>query len=55
MPAAGWADSSKLSFQSYSRPGSYVRHYNYVLQLDKIDAASSATTKSDATFKRYDD
>lgn len=49
---SGWADSSKVSFQSYSAPTYYIRHYNYVLQLDVINASSSATTKSDATFTR---
>lgn len=50
----GWADQTKVSFQSYSQPGSYIRHYNYVLQLDTVTASSSATLKSDATFARTD-
>ncbi|WP_240941396.1 AbfB domain-containing protein [Paenibacillus sp. HB172176] len=50
---AGWADSSKISFESYSHSGYYVRHYNYVLQIDSISSSSSSTTKSDATFARF--
>ncbi|MCK6076764.1 AbfB domain-containing protein [Paenibacillus silvae] len=48
----GWADSSKVSLQSFSQPGYYIRHYDYVLQLDAINASSSSTVKSDATFGR---
>ncbi|MEK4054638.1 AbfB domain-containing protein [Paenibacillus sp. FSL F4-0087] len=54
LSSAGWADSSKVSLQSYSQPGYYIRHYDYVLQLDAINASSSATMKSDATFGRAD-
>ncbi|WP_236703569.1 AbfB domain-containing protein [Paenibacillus xylanivorans] len=54
LSSAGWADSSKVSLQSYSQPGYYIRHYDYVLQLDAINASSSATVKSDATFGRAD-
>lgn len=50
---AGWADSAKASYESYSQPGNFIRHYNYVLQLSTVNAASAATLKSDATFKRY--
>lgn len=49
---AGWADSSKVSFQSYSAPTYYIRHYNYVLRVEVINASSTATDKSDATFTR---
>jgi hypothetical protein len=50
---AGLADSAKISLQSYSQPGYYIRHYSYVLRLDALSSSSSATDKSDATFKRY--
>ncbi|CAK4836584.1 unnamed protein product [Aphanomyces euteiches] len=49
---SGWADNTKISFQSYSQPTLYIRHYNYILRLDPITAGSSATDKSDATFNR---
>ncbi|MEK4371646.1 AbfB domain-containing protein [Paenibacillus sp. FSL R5-0473] len=52
LSSPGWADSTKVSLQSYSQPGYYIRHYDYVLQLDAVNAASSATVKSDATFGR---
>lgn len=49
----GWGNSSNISFQSYSQPTYYIRHYNFVLRLEVINASSSATVKSDATFTRY--
>ncbi len=52
LSSAGWADSTKVSLQSYSQPGYYIRHYDYALQLDAINASSSSTVKSDATFGR---
>ncbi|MEO2256143.1 AbfB domain-containing protein [Paenibacillus amylolyticus] len=52
LSSPGWADSTKVSLQSYSQPGYYIRHYDYVLQLDAINASSSSTVKSDATFGR---
>ncbi|WKL05047.1 AbfB domain-containing protein [Paenibacillus amylolyticus] len=52
LSGPGWADSTKVSLQSYSQPGYYIRHYDYVLQLDAINASSSSTVKSDATFGR---
>lgn len=52
LSSSGWADSSNISLQSYSQPGHYIRHYDYVLQLDTINASSSSTVKSDATFGR---
>lgn len=45
---AGLADSSAVSFQSYSSPDRYIRHYNYLLRLDPI---STATGRADATFR----
>ncbi|MFC4587019.1 glycoside hydrolase family 43 protein [Sphaerisporangium corydalis] len=48
---AGFADSSWSSFRSYSQPTRYIRHYNYVLRIDPITTASSATDKQDATFR----
>ncbi|PAD30532.1 beta-xylosidase [Paenibacillus sp. 7523-1] len=52
LSSPGWADSSKISLQSYSQAGYYIRHYDYVLQLDTINASSSSTVRSDATFGR---
>jgi hypothetical protein len=45
---AGLADSSWSSFQSYNYPTRYLRHYNYLLRIDPI---STATERSDATFR----
>lgn len=50
----GWAESNKLSFESYNQPGSYIRHYDYALRLDTVNESSSSTLKSDATFGRVD-
>ncbi|WP_132336843.1 family 43 glycosylhydrolase [Micromonospora sp. KC213] len=43
----GLADSTAASFQSYSSPDRYLRHYNYLLRLDPI---STAIGRADATF-----
>ncbi|WP_344505533.1 family 43 glycosylhydrolase [Dactylosporangium maewongense] len=45
---AGLADAAGVSFQSYSHPDRYIRHYNYLLRLDPI---STATARADATFR----
>ncbi|NRR29499.1 AbfB domain-containing protein [Oxalobacteraceae bacterium] len=45
---AGLADASAASFQSYSVPTRYIRHYKYLLGLDPI---STATERGDATFR----
>ncbi len=45
---AGLANSSWTSFQSYSNPDRYIRHYNYLLRLDPI---TDAVGRSDATFR----
>ncbi len=44
----GLADSSCVSFESLSAPGSWLRHANYRLQLGQNDG--SAVFKNDATF-----
>ncbi|MEV4134733.1 family 43 glycosylhydrolase [Dactylosporangium sp. NPDC049742] len=45
---AGLADAAGVSFQSYSHPDRYIRHYNYLLRLDPV---STATARADATFR----
>ena len=45
---AGLANSGWSSFQSYSHPDRYIRHYNYLLRLDQI---TTAVARSDATFR----
>jgi sucrose-6-phosphate hydrolase SacC (GH32 family) len=45
---AGLADATWSSFQSYNYPDRYIRHYAYELKLDPI---STATARSDATFR----
>jgi hypothetical protein len=45
---AGLADSSAVSWQSYSVPTRYIRHYGYVLRLDPV---STAVERADATFR----
>jgi hypothetical protein len=45
---AGLANSGWSSFQSYSHPDRYIRHYNYLLRLDPITTAQG---RSDATFR----
>ncbi|WP_074905073.1 AbfB domain-containing protein [Paenibacillus algorifonticola] len=46
------ADSTKISFESCSQPGYYVRHYKYVLRLDALSALHTTIAKNEATFKR---
>jgi hypothetical protein len=53
LQSSGFADSAKFSYESYSQPGYFIRHYNYVLSLAAVSSSSTATLKSDATFKRY--
>ena len=45
---AGLANSACYSIQSVNRPGSYLRHYDFVLTLQQNDG--SATFAGDATF-----
>lgn len=45
---AGLANSACYSIQSVNRPGSYLRHYDFVLTLRQNDG--SATFAGDATF-----
>ncbi|MDI1465359.1 family 43 glycosylhydrolase [Catellatospora sp. KI3] len=45
---AGLADASAVSYQGYSAPTRYLRHYNYLLRLDPV---STATERADATFR----
>ncbi|MBQ1009492.1 AbfB domain-containing protein, partial [Micromonospora sp. M51] len=45
---AGLANSSWTSFQSYSHPDRYLRHYAYLLRLDPVTDAQS---RADATFR----
>ncbi|GIH08919.1 hypothetical protein Rhe02_69860 [Rhizocola hellebori] len=45
---AGLADPGWSSFQSYSFPDRYIRHFNYLLRLDPITTAQG---RSDATFR----
>jgi len=44
----GLADTSAVSFEAYSQPKHYIRHYSYVLRLDTIQ---NQTDRSDATFR----
>lgn len=45
---AGLADSTWSSFESYSHPGHYIRHYAYQLRLDPI---TTTLGRGDATFR----
>lgn len=45
---SGLADATAVSFQSYSHPDRYLRHYDYALRLDTI---TTATARADATFR----
>lgn len=45
---AGLANSACFSFESKDTPGSYIRHYNFVLQLNTNDG--SKQMHEDATF-----
>lgn len=47
----GLADAEAFSFQAYSHPTHYIRHYAYTLRLDAI---SNQTGRSDATFDVID-
>ncbi|BEL05263.1 hypothetical protein Q0Z83_034540 [Actinoplanes sichuanensis] len=44
----GLADATGVSFQSYSQPTRYLRHYSFLLRLDEI---TTATGRADATFR----
>ena len=44
----GLGNSACVSFESRDTPGSYIRHYNYVLQVNASDG--SKQFKEDATF-----
>lgn len=44
----GLANSGWISFQSFSHPDRYIRHYNYLLRLDQI---TNAQGRGDATFR----
>jgi len=44
----GLADPNAVSFESKSKPGFYLRHYNYLLRIDQSDGSS--TFRADATF-----
>ncbi|GGT57137.1 hypothetical protein GCM10010256_12430 [Streptomyces coeruleorubidus] len=44
---AGPADSAGVSYESYNYPGRYVRHWEYLLN---VQAVSTATDRADATF-----
>ena len=46
----GLADPAGVSFESVSRPGSYLRHFVYVLQLDSY--IDTMIYKEDATYYR---
>ena len=48
VEAPGLANASCVSFESINRPGSYLRHYAFVLHLQPNDGSS--TFASDATF-----
>lgn len=48
VEAAGLANAGCVSFESINRPGSYLRHYNYVLHLQSNDGTS--VFAQDATF-----
>ncbi|MGY2875054.1 hypothetical protein ACVW00_002244 [Marmoricola sp. URHA0025 HA25] len=48
VKAAGLADPSCVSFESVNRPGSYLRHENFVLHLQPDDGSSLFA--QDATF-----
>jgi hypothetical protein len=48
VKAAGLADASCVSFESVNRPGSYLRHENFVLHLQADDGSSLFA--QDATF-----
>ncbi|HEX4816218.1 MAG TPA: glycoside hydrolase family 43 protein [Nonomuraea sp.] len=45
---AGLADPAWSSFRSYNVPDRYLRHFDYLLRIDPI---STATDRSDATFR----
>lgn len=44
---AGLADSAGVSYESYSTPGAYVRHANYLLY---VQAVTTTLGQADATF-----
>lgn len=46
----GMADEFKMSFESYSQPGKYIRHKNSVVYLEEI---VSNQDRLDATFSAY--
>ncbi|MBN1412535.1 MAG: family 43 glycosylhydrolase [Spirochaetales bacterium] len=46
---SGWADGKKISFESYSNPGKYMRHLDSLLYISPI---STQQDKEDATFQR---
>lgn len=48
VEAPGLANASCVSFESINRPGSYLRHYAFVLHLQPNDGSS--TFAHDATF-----
>jgi hypothetical protein len=45
---AGLADAGWSSFQAYSHPDRYLRHYSYLLRLDQI---TTTQARADATFR----
>ncbi len=44
----GLAESTAVSYQTYSDPDRYIRHFGFVLRLDPI---STPVEKTDATFQ----
>lgn len=48
IPRKGLADANGVSFESYSNRGQYLRHYNYLLQINRPDG--SQPYRDDATW-----
>jgi FKBP-type peptidyl-prolyl cis-trans isomerase len=46
----GWADTGKVSFESYNWKRKYIRHYSFRLRIDEVDSSSDVLLKKDATF-----
>ena len=44
----GLGNSASVSFESYDTPGNYIRHYNFVLQINADDGTEQFA--EDATF-----
>ncbi len=43
----GLADPAGISYESYNYPGRYIRHYDYLLN---VQTPSTSTDRADATF-----